>query len=253
MAGGTIVTRTLLIRGMIVGVVAGLLSLVFAYAFGEPGIDSGVAFEDQAAHAAGTAPGMELVSRGVQSTIGLATAVVMYGVAIGGLFGLVCAVAYGRLGRLSPRALAATLAVVAYVVVVAVPFVKYPANPPGANEPSTISDRTGLYVALILISATLGVAAVAAAQRLAPRIGACAATLTAAGSYLVLVGIIEFAMPAVNETPAGFPAAVLWQFRLASLGTQAVLWATLGLLFGWLTERSLRHDRQVQLVGAPLN
>jgi|SRR6185312_5964889 hypothetical protein len=253
MAGGTIVTRTLLIRGMIVGVVAGLLSLVFAYAFGEPGIDSGVAFEDQAAHAAGTAPGMELVSRGVQSTIGLATAVVMYGVAIGGLFGLVCAVAYGRLGRLSPRALAATLAVVAYVVVVAVPFVKYPANPPGANEPSTISDRTGLYVALILISVTLGVAAVAAAQRLAPRIGAWAATLTAAGSYLVLVGIIEFAMPAVNETPAGFPAAVLWQFRLASLGTQAVLWATLGLLFGWLTERSLRHDRQVQLVGAPLN
>jgi predicted cobalt transporter CbtA len=31
----------------------------------------------------------------------------------------------------------------------------------------------------------------------------------------------------------------LWQFRLASLGTQAVLWITLGLGFGWLTERSL--------------
>jgi predicted cobalt transporter CbtA len=58
-------------------------------------------------------------------------------------------------------------------------------------------------------------------------------------------------MPTVNETPVDFPAAVLWQFRLASLGTQAVLWATLGLLFGWLTDRSFRHDRQVQLVNSP--
>jgi hypothetical protein len=245
-------TRTLLIRGMIVGVIAGLLSLVFAYVFGEPGIDSGVAFEDQASRAAGEAPEMELVSRGVQSTIGLATAVVMYGVAVGGLFALVYAVAYGRIGRLGPRALAALLAVVAYLVVVVAPFVKYPANPPGANEPSTISDRTGLYVALVLISVILGVAAVAVAQRLAPRIGVWAATLTAAGAYLVVIGVVEFVMPAVNETPVGFPAAVLWQFRLASLGTQAVLWATLGLLFGWLTDRSLR-DRQVQLVGSPMN
>jgi predicted cobalt transporter CbtA len=67
----------------------------------------------------------------------------------------------------------------------------------------------------------------------------------------VVIGVIEFAMPAVNETPAGFPATVLWQFRLASLGTQAVLWATLGLLFGWLTDRNLRRDRHVQLVGSP--
>ncbi|WP_269635911.1 hypothetical protein [Micromonospora globosa] len=30
--------------------------------------------------------------------------------------------------------------------------------------------------------------------------------------------------------------------RLASLGTQAVTWATLGLLFGYLTERSQRRQ-----------
>ncbi|MDQ3899222.1 MAG: CbtA family protein, partial [Actinomycetota bacterium] len=54
-----------------------------------------------------------------------------------------------------------------------------------------------------------------------------------------------------NETPVNFPAAVLWQFRLASLGTQAVLWATLGLVFGWLTDRSFRHDRQVELANSP--
>ncbi|GAA2221015.1 CbtA family protein [Micromonospora olivasterospora] len=44
----------------------------------------------------------------------------------------------------------------------------------------------------------------------------------------------------ITEVPDGFPALVLWKFRLASLGTQLVTWTTLGLLFGALTERSLR-------------
>jgi predicted cobalt transporter CbtA len=29
----------------------------------------------------------------------------------------------------------------------------------------------------------------------------------------------------------------MWRFRIASLEIQAVMWTTLGLLFGWLTER----------------
>jgi predicted cobalt transporter CbtA len=47
------------------------------------------------------------------------------------------------------------------------------------------------------------------------------------------------ALPGINEVPATFPAQTLWQFRLASLGTEAVLWLTLGLAFGYFTERSL--------------
>jgi hypothetical protein len=37
--------------------------------------------------------------------------------------------------------------------------------------------------------------------------------------------------------PEGFPAAVLWQFRIASLGGQAIMWGALGLLFGVAAER----------------
>ena len=45
--------------------------------------------------------------------------------------------------------------------------------------------------------------------------------------------------------PAEFPASVLWRFRLASLGTQLVLWLGMGLIFGALTERALRpHTRE---------
>jgi hypothetical protein len=37
----------------------------------------------------------------------------------------------------------------------------------------------------------------------------------------------------------GFTATVLWRVRVASCEMQGLLWSTLGLLFGWLTERDL--------------
>ncbi|MEA3218801.1 MAG: hypothetical protein QOJ19_4957, partial [Acidimicrobiia bacterium] len=46
-------------------------------------------------------------------------------------------------------------------------------------------------------------------------------------------------MPGVNEVPTSFPATVLWRFRLAALGGQAVLWTTIGLAFGALLQKSL--------------
>jgi Probable cobalt transporter subunit (CbtA) len=235
--------RILLVRGMLAGLVAGLATLAFAYVFGEPGVDGGIAFEEQAAAHAGDGMEMELVSRGVQSTIGLATAVIVYGVAIGGIFALVYAVLYGRVGKLGPRATSAVLALVAMLVVYVVPFVKYPANPPGSNEGSTISQRTGLYLVMILFSVVLAVGAVALGRRLAPRLGTWNATIAASVGYVVVVGIVEYLMPVIDETPADFPAAVLYDFRLASLGGQILLWSVLGLVFGALVDGSSRRRR----------
>src|SRR5437764_909537 len=125
--------RTLLVRGMLAGLAAGALALVFAWIFGEPQVGHAIAFEDQQARLAGAAPAPELGPRTVQETFRLA-------------------------------------------------------------------------------------------------------------------------LPAVNEVPKDFPAVVLWRFRLASLGTQAVLWAALGLVFGALTERSLataeRRSGQVRVTRA---
>ena len=41
----------------------------------------------------------------------------------------------------------------------------------------------------------------------------------------------------------GFPADVLYEFRLVSLGTQLVLWATIGLVFATLARRLLLEER----------
>ena len=47
----------------------------------------------------------------------------------------------------------------------------------------------------------------------------------------------------MNEVPDGFPAVVLWGFRMAAFGAQLIMWATLGLLFGALTQRAQAAGR----------
>ena len=77
----------------------------------------------------------------------------------------------------------------------------------------------------------------------APRLGDWNATIIVAAIYLVLVAIAGILLPAINEVPQEFPAVVLWKFRVASIGAQLIMWATLGLLFGTLTERAVASGR----------
>ncbi|MEV4317282.1 CbtA family protein [Actinocrispum sp. NPDC049592] len=239
----------LLVRGMLVGLVAAALALAFGSIFGEPQIDTAISFESSHgaeghSHGGAGAPAEEepeLVSRGVQSTIGLATAVGVYGVAFGGLFALGFAFAYGRLGRLSARATSAVLAFGAFVVVFVVPYLKYPANPPAVGQPDTIGMRTTWYFTMVLISLAAAIGAVSLGRRLSARMDTWYAVLLGTLGYLVVVVVAALVLPTVNEVPAEFPATVLWSFRLASLGTQLVLWTALGLLFGVFTERRLRR------------
>ena len=62
--------------------------------------------------------------------------------------------------------------------------------------------------------------------------------LAGAGTFVVVAGGLALALPGVQEVPRDFPAPLLWEFRLSSLGTQAVLWASLGVGFGIATMRA---------------
>src|SRR3984885_13271152 len=95
---------TLLVRGMLIGIVAGILSFAFLRIVGEPQVDRAIAFEtamdaakDKAKADEAAAKGMvmpkedpepELVSRPVQAGIGLFTAAAIYNTAFVGLFAL---------------------------------------------------------------------------------------------------------------------------------------------------------------------
>lgn len=237
--------RTLLVRGMLSGLVAGLLALIFARIFGEPSVGTAIDFQSALQATGGETPEPELVSRTVQSSIGLATAVLVYAVAFGGLFSLAFAIAYGRIGRLSARATAVVLALGGYLVVYVVPFLKYPASPPAVGNPNTISERTATYFAMVLLSVVLAVAAIYLGQRLTSRLGGWNAALAAAAAFVATVATVVSLLPTINEVPNGFPATVLWNFRIASLGTQLIMWATIGLLFGPLVAPHLARWRLV--------
>jgi hypothetical protein len=230
--------RTLLVRGMLVGVAAGLLAFAFGRLFGEGPIDAAIAFES--AHAGTHDHGTEPVSRAVQASLGLGVAAVGYGAAVGGMFALVFAVTYRRFSRAGARALAASLAGAGFVTLVVVPFLKYPANPPGVGSEDTVGQRTALYLLMIFISVAAAVAAALLRRSWLARWGAWNATLLAMGAFVVIVGAAIGLLPGIDEVPPDFPATVLWEFRVASVGMQLVLWATLGLLFGALTERAER-------------
>ena len=237
--------RSLLLRGMLVGLVAGLFSVVFARGFGEAQVDKAIAFESSQPSqttAAADPKSTETVSRGVQSTVGLGVGGVVYGIAFGGIFAISFAIANGRLRRFGARSTAGLLGVVGLVVVYVVPNVKYPANPPSIGNPDTIGRRTALYFTLVVGSVLLAVAANLVGRKLSVRLGPWNAATVAVLGYVVAAFVFALLMPGVNEVPNAFSATLLWRFRIASFGTQVVLWSTMALLFGFLTERSLASE-----------
>ncbi|MEU1124757.1 CbtA family protein [Streptomyces sp. NPDC005899] len=231
--------RALLVRGMIAGLVAGALALAVAYFLGESRVDAAIALEESHAHTHTHEHGEELVSRTMQATGGLATGILVFGVAVGGIAALVLCYALGRIGAFGPRATAALIAGAALLTVYVVPFLKYPANPPAVGDPDTIGQRTGLFFLMIALSVLLAVAAVLTGRHLAQRLGNWNASIAAGAGYVLVIGLAYAFLPSFDEVGADFPASLLWQFRLSTLAVQVTFWAAFGLVLGYLTERLL--------------
>ncbi len=236
--------RDFLIRGMLVGVLAAVVAFGFASIVGEPQIVSSIAFEE-AGHAAEAhdmagmaAEAPELVSRPIQSTIGLATGLLMLGVAYGGIFAIAFALVSGRIRGLGVRGTALLVALATFVALYLIPFLKYPANPPAVGDPDTIVSRTELYFGMMLVGVIVTVGFFVLRQQLLERRWAWTDTLMSAALVAVLLVFAYVVLPEVNEVPEDFPAAVLWRFRVASIGMQLSIWLTMGLAFGALTERA---------------
>lgn len=235
-------TRDLLVRGMLAGLLAALFAVLFARIVGEPQVDLAINFEDAHARAMGMAQDAELVSRAVQKSLGLFTAVVLYGSALGGLFSIVFTLCYGRVAAMGPRTLALLLAIAAFVAVALAPGLKYPPNPPGVGLPGTIDYRTQTYFAMLVFSVVGLLIAGFVGRKLMPRFGVLNGVLAAVGLYVVIAAGEILAMPTINKVPTDFPATVLWNFRIASLGIQVVLWSAIGIVFGLLAEQLLRSS-----------
>lgn len=270
----------LILRGVAVGALGGLLAFVFARIFAEPQIAVAIDYEngrDDAQAALDKAAGLpdmdmggpDLFSRAVQANLGIGVGMILFGVAMGGLFAVVYTVCLGRVGGLRPRTLALLVAAGGFLGVYLVPFLKYPANPPSIGHPDTISARGGLYLLMVVCSVAFLAGAVWLGRRLYARFGGWNASLLAGATFMVAIGIVMALLPSLGhlaanvaqygpqatETPQplrnqagaivypGFPADALFAFRLYSVAAQLILWATIGLVFAPLAERQLGPHR----------
>jgi hypothetical protein len=229
---------TLVRRGLVVGVLAGLLAGAFAFVFGEPRVQDAIDIEEAQASLVPVLGhiGDWVVSRPEQRG-GLFLATALYGVAVGGLFAVAFAALRGRGAERSDWQLSTRLAAALFAAVVLVPWIKYPPNPPAVGDPGTIGERTAYFVVLLAGSLLALLAAARVVWSVRDGVQPWVRPLLGAGTFIAVAGGLALALPGVNEVPDGFPASLIWEFRLSSLGTQAVLWAGLGIGFGIATER----------------
>lgn len=279
---GNVMAGKLILRGLFAGLIGGVLAFAFARIFAEPQIQAAIDYEggrDAAQEtldsAAGLHAGMEMAdpfSRTVQAWPGIGTGLILMALAMGGLFAVVFMLLYGRIGEVRARVLSVLIAVGAFLAIFFIPFLKYPANPPAVGHHETIGQRTLLYGTMVVASLILGVAAVAFGRWLHRQRGCSLwnATLIAGGGFVVAIGAVMLALPTLGmlaanvieygaqdtETPLplldeqgnivfpGFPADLLYQFRLYSVGTQLILWGAIALVFGPLAERLVEPGRR---------
>jgi hypothetical protein len=242
-----------LLRGLLAGLIAGLAAFAVAYVVGEPQVDRFIALEEAAAtaheapdsHTHDAETGTE-ISRATQSTWGLLTGTLAIGVAMGGVTALAAAFALGRIGTLKPTQTTALVALLGFVSIGLVPFLKYPATPPAVGNAETIGDRTTLYFTFLAISVLAIIAETVFAALLLRRGGSVfqAAVFPALG-FLAVVGVAAGLLPTVNEVGT-VPADGLWFFRRASILTTAALWATLGIVLTGLIGRLYAKETAAQ-------
>ena len=220
--------RRLLKHGVVAGMAGGVALAVVLGLAGEAPIGRAVALEG----GRGDAP----FGRGAQQLGGMVAAV-LYGAAVGAVFAVVYAAVRHRLPVADDWRAAVVLAATGFVAVFLLPFLKYPANPPGVGAPDTVGRRTALYLVAIGWSVVATWGGWRAWRALTDRGTSLhqAAPVTAA-VWVALAAVGLAALPG-HPDPVTVPATLLWDFRVSTVGGAAAFWSVMGMVFGWLRVR----------------
>jgi predicted cobalt transporter CbtA len=246
----------LLRRGLAAGAAAGVAAALMLWLVVEPVLrralkveDARIAAEDAATAAAGGHVHAEepVVSRVGQVLGGMGTEIV-----VGMLFGLAFAVVFAKVRHRLPAATdygrSVILAALGFGVFVIAPTLKIPGNPPAVGDPDTVNRRTLLWVLTILIALALVFGAFAFDEYLSRTSLTPASRITLVFAAFVLVAgvLIAFTPDSPDTIAADMGAQIVWDFRLASVGQLAMLWGTLGTIFGLLMTRKPTAAEQIR-------
>jgi predicted cobalt transporter CbtA len=227
-----------LLSGAIAGTILGLVNLALV----EPYLDKAIGIEVQNAISEGEEVNpVEHVNYRFWQKGGEVAAGTVLGMAFGSLLGIVFV--FGR--RIIPSGSnikkALVLAAIIWLVIILVPAIKYPANPPTVGDPDTINYREYLFISFILISGftALGLSVLYTKIK---KSKASVKFLTVSIIYaVVMVGAFLFVPPNPDEITASMD--LVNGFRITSMFTMTVFWIILGILFGVLWEKLKPHER----------
>jgi predicted cobalt transporter CbtA len=220
---------------LLAGLAAALVVSVFHLIVTEPVIDQAIGLEEQMNPSHGDEE--PIVSREMQKA-GLVLGLLLYGAILALLYGVVYHLTQGWLPATTAWGRGLLLAVMGYLSVALLPFLKYPANPPGVGDPETISFRQGLYVGLLVLSVAAVWLAAAIARFLRTRGASNVVAWLSALGFIVVFGAVAFALLPANPDPVEMPSDLLAVFRTLSLVGLTLFWAVLGIAFAALSRRS---------------
>ncbi len=234
---------------VVTGLITGLLVGVFDNIYMVPVLERAIALEvqraaeqpqGQAAHSEGETP----VSLGAQR-IGMIAGDGIRGL----LWGLVFAAGYGLLRRAASHwqhlALAATVGILAFWALSLFPFMKYPLNPPGVGEESTLLFRQFYQILIMGLSLAGAAGLLLGFQKINNMASGTISRLQMRGllvaGYVVFLLAIFFAIPG-NPDPVPVPIDLLELFRTLTMVGQFLQWALLAvgvtLALAWYEKRS---------------
>ncbi len=268
--------KKLILRGLFAGTVGGALAWLFSLWLAEPIVDAAIEYEgarDEVMARLDGVPleeGEALVSRTIQGGVGIGVGMLLFGLAMGALVAVAYSLCLGRTGAVRAKPLALLVAGAGFLTVFLIPFAKYPTSPPAASTDDTIHDRGTLFLCVLGIAVLGLVVATVLGQALKPKLGTWNASVAVGLAYAAGLGVLFLVLPPLGhlatnvaetgfersaETPLalrddagnivfpGFPADVLAEFRIVSIGTQLVLWSAIALVFAPLADRVINGRR----------
>lgn len=223
---------------LLAGVIAALLVGLYSLAFTEPLLQRAIDLETLRPHDEATQG--DLVSRGSQR-IGLFAGFGLYGLA----WALITASIYyplqGRLPGTGALRRVLLLASFMYWTVALLPFLKYPANPPGIGEAETLQQRQELYLgflALSVLGAALALILTKAAHERGWLAGLGRLQGAAPVATVALFGAVLFVVMPGHDESATLPVDLVDSFRWRSLLGLTLFWSLFAAGFGALVLRA---------------
>jgi predicted cobalt transporter CbtA len=239
--------RAVIKAGLVAGLLAGAITAGLHALALEPLIERAIELEAQAGRAHGRPEEAPVIDRPTQRW-GMVLGFLVYGAIWGGLFGIL---AYGgqslRPGTWTTARYGFFLALLLGWSVALLPFLKYPANPPGVGSAESIGYRQWLYLGFLALSILGTVLAIGVSRwRRRAASGAAAAGapwLWSAGFYVIYASVVYMLMPG-NPDPVEMPGELVWSFRAVAFLGLVLFWAVLGGAFGWFL-RDVAHPAPV--------